>query len=155
LIQQLAEKPDGALELPTNAIPVINTVSGGYPRDFKDLSYPMTVATDFVACPDVRDKDAFAARVVGDRMSPRFCEGDIVIFSPGLTAHSGDDCFVRFVDGHTSFKRVFFESDELGQPICRLQPRNHRHPATVVPTDQVAELYRAVYCCHWVDATVD
>jgi len=151
LIQQLAEKRDGTLELPTSAIPVINTVSTGYPRDFRGLEYPMTVATEFVACPDVKDKDAFAVRIVGDKMIPRFCEGDIVIFSPGLTARSGDDCFVRCTDGHCAFKRVFFEHDELGVPIYRLQPRNTNYRATLVPTDRVAALYRAVYCCHWVD----
>jgi transcriptional regulator with XRE-family HTH domain len=155
LIQQLAGKADGALQLPASAIPIINTVSNGYPRNFRDESFPMTVATDFLACPDVRDKDAFAARIVGDRMTPRFCEGDLVIFSPGLTARSGDDCFIRFIDGHCTIQRVFFEKDETGTTIYRLQPRNIKHRPTNVPTYRVAALYRAVYCCHWVDSSSD
>ena len=94
-------------------MPVINRVSAGYPKDFTDLSYPKGVADDYVGCPDVHDPDAFAARVSGDSMTPKYREGEIVIFSPSAAAKSGDDCFVRFEDGHTTFKRVFFESDEV------------------------------------------
>ena len=72
------------------------------------------VADEFVSCPDVQDKDAFAARIHGDSMTPKYREGDIVIFSPSLSPKDGDDCFVRFEDGHTTFKRVFFESADGG-----------------------------------------
>ena len=63
------------------AVPVINKVSAGYPKDFTDLSYPKGAADDFVSCPDVQDKDAFAGRIHGDSMTPKYREGDIVIFS--------------------------------------------------------------------------
>ena len=116
-------------EVTTNAVPVINRVSAGYPKDFTDLSYPKGVADDYVGCPDVHDKDAFAARVHGDSMTPKYREGDIVIFSPAAGPKSGDDCFVRFEDGHTTFKRVFFENDDEGgrQSMLRLQPRNEKY----------------------------
>lgn len=155
LILQLAGKSDAVLELPANAIPIINSASDGYPRDFRDSSYPLGAATDFIACPDVKEKGAFAVRVVGDRMKPKFLEGDIVIFSSAVSAKSGDDCFVRFTDGHTVFNRVYIENDETGEPCYRLQPRNHNYRATIVPSDRVAELYRAVYRCHRLDASAD
>ena len=99
-----------------NVVPVINRVSAGYPKDFTDLGYPPRVADDYVGCPDVHDKDAFAARVHGDSMAPKYRQGDIVIFSPALSPREGDDCFVRFDDGQTTFKRVFFETGDRRRP---------------------------------------
>jgi SOS-response transcriptional repressor LexA len=143
------------------AVPVVNRVSAGYPRDFTDLSYPPRVADEYVSCPDVSDRDAFAARVAGDSMTPKYREGDIVIFSPNQTVRDGDDCFVRFTDGHTTFKRVFFETTEAGNgasggaagnaSTLRLQPRNEKYRPQVVPADQVSGLYKAVYRYQRVD----
>lgn len=128
-----------------NAVPVINRASAGYPRDFTGLDYPARVADEFLSCPDVTDRQAFAARVHGDSMTPKYREGDMVIFSPALSARDGDDCFIRFADGQTTFKRVFFENGENNHPQLRLQPRNERHRPQTVPSEQVAGMYKAVY----------
>jgi repressor LexA len=149
------------------AVPVVNRVSAGYPRDFTDLSYPPRVADEYVSCPDIEDRDAFAARVHGDSMTPKYRQGDIVIFSPSLPVRDGDDCFVRFADGHTTFKRVFFETADgsgngnghgngSGQSppaasSLRLQPRNEKYRPQVVPAEQVSGLYKAVYRYQRVD----
>jgi repressor LexA len=136
----------------TNSVPVINRVSAGYPQDFTDLNYPKGVADDYVGCPDLQgDKDAFAARVHGDSMTPKYRQGDIVIFSPAAAPKSGDDCFVRFADGHTTFKRVFFESDPKGQAVIRLQPRNEKYRPQVVPSVDVSGLYKALFRYERVD----
>src|SRR5688500_16319217 len=151
-LAEMVERSVGNVEqVATNSVPVINRVSAGYPKDFTDLSYPPRVADDYVGCPDVFDKDAFAARVHGDSMTPKYREGDIVIFSPAASPRDGDDCFVRFTDGQTTFKRVFFETGEAGKPVMRLQPRNERYRPQVVPGDAVSGLYRAVYRYQRVD----
>jgi SOS-response transcriptional repressor LexA len=129
----------------THAVPVINRISAGYPRDFTDLSYPKGVADAYLSCPDVADPDAFAARVHGDSMTPKYREGDIVIFSPKAAVRSGDDAFVRFDDGHTTFKRVFFESDDADSSVVRLQPRNERYRPQIVKSQDLTGVYRAVY----------
>jgi len=122
-------------------VPIINKVAAGYPTDFNDLDYPVGIADDYVRCPDLHDPNAFAVRVVGDSMEPRFHEGDIVIFSPALDVRNGDDCFVRFTMPHeTTFKRVFFERDNK----VRLQPRNERYSPTVIEGNRVDGIYRAV-----------
>lgn len=152
VLQELVDRSAGNVEqVPTNAVPVINRVSAGYPRDFTDLAYPPRVADDYVSCPDVQDKDAFAARVHGDSMTPKYREGDIVIFSPAAAPRNGDDCFVRFDNGHTTFKRVFFESDEAGVSVLRLQPRNEKYRPQTIPSEQVAGLYKAVFRYQRVD----
>jgi phage repressor protein C with HTH and peptisase S24 domain len=152
ILQELVDGSAGNIETVTaNAVPVINRVSAGYPKDFTDLSYPRGVADEYVSCPDLHDRDAFAARVYGDSMVPKYREGDIVIFSPSAAPREGDDCFVRFKDGQTTFKRVFFEAGENGASILRLQPRNERYRPQVVPSDNVTGLYRAVYRYQRVD----
>jgi repressor LexA len=122
-------------------VPVINRLSAGYPADFNDLDYPVGVADDYVRCPDLHDPNAFAVRVVGDSMEPRFREGDIVVFSPAAEVHNGDDCFIRFASPHeTTFKRVFFEPKDK----IRLQPRNENYPPLIVDGKRINGLYRAI-----------
>lgn len=122
-------------------VPIINKVSAGYPSDFNDLDYPVGVADDYIRCPDLHDLNAFAVRVVGDSMEPKFREGDIVIFSPASEVHNGDDCFIRFAEPHeTTFKRVFFEPDNK----VRLQPRNEKYSPVIVGGKRINGLYRAV-----------
>ncbi len=122
-------------------VPIINKVAAGYPVEFNDLDYPVGVADDYVRCPDLHDPNAFAVRVVGDSMEPKFFEGDIVVFSPAAEVHAGDDCFVRFTMPHeTTFKRVFFES---GKKV-RLQPRNENYSPAVVEGKRIDGIYRAV-----------
>lgn len=148
VLQELVERTAGNVEpVRINAVPVINKVSAGYPSDFTDLGYPPRHADAHVSCPDVDDPDAFAARVYGDSMEPKYNEGDIVVFSPASAPRHGDDCFVRFADGDTTFKRVFFEETDIGpsRGVIRLQPRNEKYPPRTVAAEQVTGLYRAVY----------
>lgn len=122
-------------------IPIINKVRGGYPIDFNDLDYPAGFADDYVRCPDIDDPQAFAARVIGDSMEPKFFEGDIVIFSPALDVRNGDDCFVRMKEPHeTTFKRIYFE----GNDKLRLQPRNEKYPPIILEASRINGLCRAV-----------
>jgi phage repressor protein C with HTH and peptisase S24 domain len=122
-------------------IPVINRVQTGYPRDFDDTDYPVGIAADYIRCPDVHDPNAFAIRVVGDSMEPKFKERDIVVFSPAAEVKNGDDCFVRFSAPHeTAFKRVFFEKDKS----IRLQPRNQKYPPQIVEGKRINGIYRAI-----------
>ena len=157
VLQELVDRSAGNIEQLAAAstvgspVPVINRVSAGYPRDFTDLSYPPRVADEYVSCPGVRDQDAFAARVHGDSMTPKYCEGDIVIFSPAASPKDGDDCFVRFADGHTTFKRVFFEKAEGNKQVLRLQPRNEKYRPQVVASEDVSGLYKALYRYQRVD----
>jgi len=128
------------------AIPIINKVSAGYPQDFTDLQYPVGIADEYISVPEeMADPNAFAVRVVGDSMEPKYHEGDVVVFMPSAPVESGDDCFVRFavtggpVDGESTFKRVFFDDDGR----IRLQPLNERCAPTFVERDQIQGMFRA------------
>ncbi|HEX8916365.1 MAG TPA: S24 family peptidase, partial [Humisphaera sp.] len=132
-------------------VPIVNKVSAGYPSDFTDLGYPPRVADEFITAPGVDDPDAFACRVHGDSMSPKYGPGDVVIFSPRAAFKDGADCFVRFEDGQTTFKRVYAETDAEGNEVLRLQPRNDRYRPQVVPRERVAGVYKAVSVYRGVD----
>jgi phage repressor protein C with HTH and peptisase S24 domain len=122
-------------------VPIINRVAAGYPTDFGDLDYPVGVADDYVRCPDLHDPNAFAVRVIGDSMEPKFHQGDIVVFSPAVEVRNGDDCFIRFTQPHeTTFKRVFFEADKK----IRLQPRNEQYSPTIMDGKRIDGIYRAI-----------
>ena len=122
-------------------IPIINKVSAGYPADFDDLDYPAGIADDYVRCPDIYDPNAFAVRVIGDSMEPKFIENDIIVFSPNTQVNNGDDCFVRFKNPYeATFKRIFFEDNHF----LRLQPRNDSYRPQIIHSDRINGIYRAV-----------
>jgi phage repressor protein C with HTH and peptisase S24 domain len=152
VLHELVEHHAGNVEqVAVNTVPVINKVAAGYPSDFTDLSYPPRVADDYVGCPEVQDREAFAARVHGDSMTPKYNEGDIVIFSPAATCKDGDDCFVRFEDGQTTFKRIFFEKGDRGAEVIRLQPRNEKYRPQVVARERISGMYKALFRYQRVD----
>ena len=145
-LQEIVEQRASNVQaLAVGTVPIINKVSAGYPREFTDMSYPRGIADAYMTCPDLADANAFAARVCGDSMHPKYREGDVVVFSPAIYPRSGDDCFVRFDDGQTTFKRVFFENDETGKAALRLQPRNEKYRPQMVPAEKVSGLYKAMY----------
>ncbi len=122
-------------------IPVINKMSAGYPQNFTDLDYPAGIADEYIRCPDINDPQAFAARVSGDSMEPKYHPGDIVVFSPNTQARSGSDCFVRFgPEEGTTFKRYYQDNEAT----VRLQPLNNAYPAQIYATKEVTGLWPAV-----------
>ena len=125
-----------------SVVPIINSVAAGYPQHFTDLDYPPSVADEYIRAPDIHDEQAFAARIVGDSMEPQYKQGDIVIFSPGVPAQDGDDCFVRFgQEGGTTFKRVYQDAADT----IRLQPLNSRYPSQIHSREEVTGVWPAIY----------
>jgi repressor LexA len=123
-------------------VPIINRVTAGYPHEFTDLDYPPSVADEYIRCPGIADRQAFAARVVGDSMAPDYREGDIVVFSPNTAPGAGDDCFVRF-DGAkgTTFKRYYQDNERT----VRLEPINPAYPAVTYPVEDITGMWPAVF----------
>jgi len=133
-----------AMEHSMPAVPIINKVAAGYPQDFTDLDYPVGVADDYVALPDVTDPNAFAFYVHGDSMEPDFRPGDLLIASPNSAVFEGDPCFVRFspvsrTSGCT-FKRVYFTP--AGR--IRLVAINQRYPEQVYDRDDINGLWPVI-----------
>jgi len=146
MLQEFVDRSAGNVErIVIRPVPLINKVAAGYPTDFTDLAYPPRAADEYTPAPGMDDPDVFACRVHGDSMMPKYHPGDVVIFSPASAVKSGDDCFVRFDDGKTTFKRVHFETTSEGADQIRLQPLNNAYHPQVVPAEQVGGVYKAVY----------
>lgn len=149
-LRALIDSESGNLEPPRSLdrqIPVINRVAAGYPSEFTDLDYPASIADEYIACPDVYDPSAFAARVVGDSMTPDYTEGEIVVFSPQLPTPAGSDCFVRIgATSETTFKRIYYE-EKGGEPeaLVRLQPLNPAYSPRVIDREDITGIYAAAY----------
>ena len=149
LMERMPDAPPSAAESPSpqTRVPIINRVAAGQPSEFTDLDYPPGVADEYIgAIPGLEDPQAFAVRVEGDSMEPRYHQGDIVIFSPTAPVAGGDDCYVRFaaecsVAQGATFKRVYFD----GSATVRLQPLNGRYPPLVVPQEEITGIYKAAF----------
>lgn len=50
------------------------------------------------------DKDAYGLKVKGDNMHPRIQSGEFVVIEPNTHVHSGDEVFVRTLEGHNMIK---------------------------------------------------
>ena len=70
-------------------MPVINCLGNNSPGEFSDLSYPARVAEDYIGCPELNDPQAFAARVYGDSMTPKYHAGDVAFFRRRYAAQWG------------------------------------------------------------------
>ena len=121
-------------------IPILNTINTGYPHHFVDRDYPAANAVDYLRCPDVHDATAFAVRVADEAMAPKYMLGDIVVFSPAAEAVTGDDCFIRFAGGRTTFRKV-----DLGEPDKVLLIAYEGQPDETIARSHVDGIYPAVF----------
>lgn len=92
-------------------VPVIGWAKAGEAMDFEDI-----VDWESVVEVPVNDAKAFGIRVKGDSMSPRICEGDIVVVSPSEAPRNEKPVVVRLrVQGVLckQFHRTCADSFEL------------------------------------------
>lgn len=112
-------------------VPVMSWVQAGEWTEMQD-----SVAEGFSSEgePVITDKSismlAFALKVQGKSMEPRFFEGDVIIVDPSLACQTGDLCVARIND-QTTFKRFHETPQEI-----RLEPLNDRYEILVVPKDR-------------------
>lgn len=97
-------------------IPVFGTIPAGIPMeaiedilDWEEL--PVRLARG--------GKEFFALRIKGDSMSPKYMDGDVVIFQRQDICESGQDCAVMVNGDDATFKRVIIKDAGI-----TLQPLN-------------------------------
>lgn len=89
------------------------------------------------------DKDAYGLKVKGDSMWPRIQSGEFVVVEPNTTVRSGDEVFVRTVEGHNMIK-IFSKTRDGDYQFSSIN--NSHKPITLSP-DQVDTM-------HYVSAIV-
>ncbi|KAF0218832.1 MAG: hypothetical protein FD174_2615 [Geobacteraceae bacterium] len=93
---------------PSGKIAVISMGKGG-PEGYYEAPYPVGHGFDYIDRPyDVSDENAYAVKVVGDSMSPRYEEGEIVVASPQKEVHTGDYVVAKLSTGEVMIKKIKF-----------------------------------------------
>jgi phage repressor protein C with HTH and peptisase S24 domain len=108
-------------------IPVVGEVKGGDDGYLEELQYPVGHGEGYVEywC---KDDLAYALRVKGDSMHPRYRAGEFVVVSPRIEAQSGSDVVVSLRDGRKLLKQLNWQRD--GE-IQLLSINNHFAPLTL------------------------
>lgn len=102
----------------TRPIPVISWVMAGSMTEICD---PFPVGNgDGTVFSSSKDDNAFALRVVGDSMTPRFLENDIVIVSPNTAYYSGAKVIAQVLNDRGALEATFKYLKIEGDPPDQL-----------------------------------
>lgn len=92
-------------------IPVVGEVQGGDDGYLEELEYPVGHGEGFVLYPS-KDKNAFALRVRGESMHPRYRSGEFVIVEPSIEPQPGEDVVVSCKNGRKMLKVFAWKQDD-------------------------------------------
>ena len=95
-------------------IPVVGEVQGGDDGYLEELEYPVGHGEGYVLYPS-KDKNAFALRVRGESMHPRYRSGEFVIVEPSIQPQPGEDVVVSCKNGRKMLKVFNWERDDEAQ----------------------------------------
>lgn len=111
----------------TRQIAVVGEVKGGDHGYLEELQYPVGHGEGTVDFPSA-DPLAYALRVKGDSMHPRYRAGKFVVVEPSVEALPGDDVVVALHDGRKLLKKLGWHRD--GE-VQLLSVNNHFGPMTL------------------------
>ncbi len=140
-IEQQCKKPDGWLDTDhsasnagaapdlraSNKIPVVGHVKGGDDGYLEEMQYPVGSGEGYVEY-WTRDSSAYALRVKGDSMHPRYRAGEFVVVTPHQEAQPGQDVVVKLVSGKKLLKQLNWVR---GTELQLLSINNHYGPMTL------------------------
>ena len=97
---------DDAIPVRMHHVPVVGTTRGGPTcRVWTDGDLPTGEGFGWVSVSS-RDRNAFALRVEGSSMAPRYEHGEYVLVEPNRRPEPGDDVIVRLRGGECMIKRL-------------------------------------------------
>ena len=91
-------------------IPVVGEVKGGDDGFLEETQYPVGFGDGYVEYPTT-DPNAYAVRVRGDSMHPRYRAGEFVVVEPNIEAQEGDDVVVICANGRKMLKQLNWRRD--------------------------------------------
>lgn len=83
------------------------------------------------------DQDAYGLKVKGDSMHPRIQSGEFVVIEPNTHVHSGDEVFVRTIDGHNMIKIMTKTRDGSYQ----FSSINNEHKPITLDANEVEKMH--------------
>lgn len=154
-IEAACGKPDGWMDQPIPAhhgqenateaqalrapvlVPVVGHVKGGDDGYLEEMQFPVGSGEGYVEY-WTRSQGAYALRIKGDSMHPRYRAGEFVVVTPLVEALPGQDVVVRLVNGKKLLKQLNWVRD--GE-LQLLSINNHYGPLTL-PLDDVESIHR-------------
>ena len=91
-------------------VPVVGEVKGGDDGYLNELEYPVGFGDGLIHYP-TSDPNAYALRVRGDSMHPRYRAGEYVVVEPGIEPQTGDDVIVSCTNGRKLLKQLNWTRD--------------------------------------------
>jgi phage repressor protein C with HTH and peptisase S24 domain len=139
---ELSNVEDAPQLMGARRVPVVGQVQGGVDGFLEELQYPVGHGEGYVEywC---KDPTAYAVRVKGDSMHPRYRAGQFVIVTPGVEPVLGEDVVVALKDGRKMLKQLNWIRDGEVQLVSI---NNHFAPLTLSKED--------VLWIHYVHGTV-
>ncbi|HLI12743.1 MAG TPA: S24 family peptidase [Alphaproteobacteria bacterium] len=118
------------------SVPLIDAVTAGRWGAIAN-PYEPGAGAEFVQTSQAVGGGAFALRIRGTSMEPRFREGDIIVVDPAITPQPGDFVVAKLDhEEEATFKKYRPRGfDQKGQPIIELVPLNEDWPILRVDAD--------------------
>lgn len=91
-------------------LPLVGEVKGGDDGYLEELQYPVGHGEGLVEYPTA-DPSAYALRVRGDSMHPRYRAGEFVVVEPSIEPQQGDDVVVLCTNGRKLLKQLNWRRD--------------------------------------------
>lgn len=113
-------------------IPVLGFAHAGLAENYEEIPEDWQ---DKVPA-SIRDPKAFAVRLEGDSMEPKFCTGDVLILKPSGEVYSGCLAVLKLKDDGFVFRRV-----ERRAEFVRLIPLNPQWPTEEMPNEHVTWIF--------------
>ncbi|MFI3128423.1 MAG: LexA family transcriptional regulator [Bacillota bacterium] len=118
------------LDRKVSRIPVLGSIPAGVPID---------AVEDILDYEDIPERwlhgnrSYFALKIKGDSMSPRYLDGDVVIFEKDSTCNSGQNCAVMVNGDDVTFKKVILHESGI-----TLQPLNPTYEPLFFTNEEIA-----------------
>ncbi len=100
----------GARALPqaraARRIPLLGSAQAAEEGLFDESGYPVGIAWDETAPPEIADPHAYALEIGGDTLEPVFRDGDVLLVSPAAPIRRGDRVVVRLALARTGSRDV-------------------------------------------------
>jgi SOS-response transcriptional repressor LexA len=112
---------------PGTRVPVVGSVKGGADGYMEELQYPVGMGEGFVEY-WTPDRSAYALRVKGDSMHPRYRAGEFIVVTPSIEPQPGRDVVVKLKDGQKLLKQLNWIK---GAEIQLLSINNGYAPMTI------------------------
>lgn len=118
-------------------VPVVGHVKGGTDGYLEEMQFPPGYGEGFVEF-WTKDSSAYALRVKGDSMHPRYRAGEFIVVTPSIEAQPGRDVVVKLKDGRKLLKLLnWVRSDEI-----QLLSINEGYAPTTLSVDEIESIHR-------------